>query len=306
VQTDVERNQMAPQNEGVGDQRRSDDRQADAERELLTSGTVNGVVLETRYVPVPDDLGRVGSVVGISTDITERRRSEQQIAFLAYHDPLTGTANRARLDERLELAVRQAKRIALGVAVMFIDLDDFKLVNDTLGHSGGDIILRQSAERLMGALRGTDLLIRPDQEQYESDLLARHGGDEFVVLLTELKEPAVGGAEAVAERLLAALDSPFVAKAHQFQIGASIGISALGRDAVDAAGLLENADAAMYEAKRLGRGSFAHADAKRPVAAAAELTLSHRSAGPWRRESSTSLTSRLSSCPAAGSWPSRR
>ena len=296
---------MAPQNEGVGDQRRSDDRQADAERELLTSGTVNGVVLETRYVPVPDDLGRVGSVVGISTDITERRRSEQQIAFLAYHDPLTGTANRARLDERLELAVRQAKRIALGVAVMFIDLDDFKLVNDTLGHSGGDIILRQSAERLMGALRGTDLLIRPDQEQYESDLLARHGG-EFVVLLTELKEPAVGGAEAVAERLLAALDAPFVAKAHQFQIGASIGISVLGRDAVDAAGLLENADAAMYEAKRLGRGSFAHADAKRPVATAAELTLSHRSAGPWRRESSTSLTSRLSSCPAAGSWPSRR
>ncbi|MEA2159127.1 MAG: hypothetical protein QOD66_1507 [Solirubrobacteraceae bacterium] len=251
-------------------------RRALAGEEVVTSGTVNGVVFETRYVPVRDELGRVGSVVGISTDITERRRSEQQIAFLAYHDPLTGTANRARLDERLELAVRQAKRIGLGVAVLFIDLDDFKLVNDTLGHSGGDIVLRQTAERLMGALRETDLLGRPDAEQYQSDLLARHGGDEFVVLLTELVEPAAVGAEAVAERLLLALDAPFLAKAHQFQIGASIGISVLGRDAVDAGGLLENADAAMYQAKRLGRGSFVHADAQRPVATAAELTLSHR------------------------------
>jgi diguanylate cyclase (GGDEF)-like protein/PAS domain S-box-containing protein len=251
-------------------------RRALAGEELLASGTMNDVVLETRYVPVRDATGQVESVVGITTDITERRRSEQEIAFLAFHDPLTGAANRARLAERLELAVRAAKRRELGVAVLFIDLDGFKIVNDSLGHSGGDIILRESAERLTRALRDTDLLGRIGPGGGEGDLLARHGGDEFVALLTELKEPAPAAAQAVAERLLAALDPPFIAGSHEFQVGASIGISVLGRDALDASALLENADAAMYQAKRTARGSFAHATVHRPSATATELTLSHR------------------------------
>jgi predicted signal transduction protein with EAL and GGDEF domain len=231
---------------------------------------------KTRYVPVRDDSGRVDSVVGISTDITERRRSEERITFLAYHDPLTSLPNRARLDERLELAVSQARRLDLSVAVLFIDLDDFKLVNDTLGHSGGDLILCACAERLAQALRETDFLGRAGAAERVGNLLVRHGGDEFVVVLTELREPTDVGAEAVAERLLNALDTPFIAGGQEFHVSASVAISVLGRDALDATALLANADAAMYQAKRRGRGSVAHAKLQRPAVSGAELTLSHR------------------------------
>jgi PAS domain S-box-containing protein len=247
-----------------------------AGEEFTTIGTLREMVFETRYVPVRDTAGQVESVVGLTTDITERRRNEKQITFLAYHDPLTGAANRARLTERLELAVRGAKRRALGVAVLFIDLDGFKLVNDTLGHSGGDIVLCESAERLTRALRDTDVVGRVGPGGSAGDLLVRHGGDEFVALLTELKEPAVASAEAVAERLLAAFDAPFITEAHEFHVGASVGISVLGRDAWDASALMENADAAMYQAKRTARGGFAHANLQRTPALATELTLSHR------------------------------
>jgi PAS domain S-box-containing protein len=257
-------------------------RRALAGNEVLVTGVVNDVVLETRYIPVRDDSGRIESVVGISTDITEQRRSEEQTAFLAYHDSLTGLANRARLDEHLDAAVSQAKRRNLSVALLFIDLDDFKLVNDTLGHAGGDLILRASAERMMQALRETDLLGRLHAGEGEGegegrgDLLARHGGDEFVVVLTELREPAHAGAQAVAERLLNALKEPFVSDAQEFQLNASVGISVLGRDADDSTALLENADAAMYQAKRRGRGSFAHAELQRPPVSGNERTLGHR------------------------------
>lgn len=247
-----------------------------AGEEFTTIGTVGEIVLETRYVPVRDAAGQVESVVGLTTDITERRRNEKQITFLAYHDQLTGAANRARLNERLELAVRGAKRRALGVAVLFIDLDGFKLVNDTLGHSGGDMVLCESAERLTRVLRDTDVVGRLGSGGGAGDLLVRHGGDEFVALLTELKEPVVASAEAVAERLLAALDAPFITEAHEFHVGASVGISVLGRDARDASALMENADAAMYEAKRTARGSFAHANLQRTPSLATELTLSRR------------------------------
>ena len=107
-------------------------------------------------------------------DITERKRAEEQVAFLAYHDKLTGLPNRALFEEMLETAIARARRHDLGVGVLFLDLDNFKLVNDSLGHHAGDELLRQLAERLRGCTR-------------ETDLVARQGGDEFLLLLADLE-----------------------------------------------------------------------------------------------------------------------
>src|SRR5207249_11732244 len=138
---------------------------------------------------------------GVMVDITERKRAEQQVTYLAYHDNLTGLPNRTMLEEALGLALARARRNGTEVAVLYLDLDDFKRINDSLGHGAGDDVLRQVAGRLQGAVR-------------ESDLVARHGGDEFLVLLDDL--PGAGDADPrraadisrmVAERVREALDA---------------------------------------------------------------------------------------------------
>jgi diguanylate cyclase (GGDEF)-like protein len=180
-------------------------------------------------------------MIGVSQDITERKRQEEEARFLAYHDTLTGLPNRRLLDDRLRQAVFAAQRRDARVALMVIDLDQFKQVNDALGHRAGDSVLREVANRIAGCLR-------------KADTLARHGGDEFVVVIPDVHQD--GDCQVVAEKILRALVPPFHVDGRDFTIGASIGLSLYPVDAGDGEALLRNADAAMYRAKQLGRNNF--------------------------------------------------
>ncbi|HET9722642.1 MAG TPA: EAL domain-containing protein [Actinomycetota bacterium] len=201
---------------------------------------------------IRNERGEPWLIQGVIFDITERKRAEEQVAFLAYHDKLTGLPNRALFEEMLELALARARRHDLGVGVLFLDLDNFKLVNDSMGHHAGDELLVELAERLRGCTR-------------ETDLVARQGGDEFLLLLSDLdrgssananKDAGVLVAESVAERVREALRAPFVLEGTEFYASGSIGISLYPQDALDAQSLLRNADTAMYESKRTDPGGF--------------------------------------------------
>ena len=174
-------------------------------------------------------------------DISERRRGEEQLAYLAYHDSLTGLPNRHMVEQQLDLALARARRAEGSAALMFVDLDDFKDVNDRLGHAAGDRLLAAVAARLRGVLRG-------------SDILARQGGDEFLVLIADLAEDAAPAAENVAVKLLEALREPFVVAGTEVRTTASIGLSLYPADASDTEALMRHADAAMYQAKAAGGG----------------------------------------------------
>jgi diguanylate cyclase (GGDEF)-like protein/PAS domain S-box-containing protein len=191
-----------------------------------------------------DEAGEPTALLSSGIDITERREAEQQIAYLAYHDSLTGLPNRALLAEHLELSLARARRTASAVALLYVDLDDFKLVNDSLGHAAGDQLLCQIAMRMQDRRR-------------ETDLLARQSGDEFLLLLSDVQGDAVTIARTAAEGILEALSRPFSLAGTDFHIGASIGIGVFPRDANDAEELLRHADAAMYQAKARGRNTVA-------------------------------------------------
>ncbi|HEY6966463.1 MAG TPA: PAS domain S-box protein [Burkholderiales bacterium] len=188
-----------------------------------------------------DASGRVYRMIGVSQDITDRKRQEEEARFLAYHDTLTGLPNRRLLDDRLRQAVFLAQRRDSRVAVMVVDLDNFKQVNDALGHRAGDAVLREASHRIAGCVR-------------KADTLARHGGDEFVVVIPDLHQD--GDSQVVAEKILHALEPPFQVDGRDFTIGASIGISLYPTDAGDGEGALRNADVAMYRAKQLGRNNY--------------------------------------------------
>ena len=198
-------------------------------------------VIAWRDTVIRDPDGSVTAVMSSGVDLTERRAAEEQIAYLAYHDSLTGLPNRALLQEHLELALARARRQGHAVALLYLDLDGFKLVNDSLGHPAGDELLCHVTMRLSERRRGMDLL-------------ARQGGDEFLLLLADLdRSEAEPTARRVAEGLLRALAKPFTISGAEFHIGASVGISLYPRDAADADELLRHADASMYEAKAAGR-----------------------------------------------------
>src|SRR4051794_13422356 len=177
-------------------------------------------------------------------DVSDRRRHEEHIERLAFQDALTGLPNRAQLESRLEKVARRARLDGDALALLYIDLDDFKLVNDSLGHPAGDELLKGVAARLTEVTR-------------EGDVLARRGGDEFLLMLTDLGSDPIGASQAVAQKLIDALGEPFTVRDAELWIGATVGISLLPRDAEDADGLLKNADAAMYQAKAAGRGRHA-------------------------------------------------
>jgi diguanylate cyclase (GGDEF)-like protein/PAS domain S-box-containing protein len=174
-------------------------------------------------------------------DVTERKETEDRIRRLAHHDELTGLPNRALLRDRLGQALELARREGGRVAVLLLDLDDFKSVNDTLGHPAGDALLRGIADRLGGIIRG-------------SDTLARLGGDEFALVQVEARQPA--GAAALAAKLLAALEAPLDLDGHEVHAAACLGVAVFPEDGADADGLLKNADLALYQAKAEGRGRF--------------------------------------------------
>ncbi len=183
---------------------------------------------------------------GVARDITDRKRAEEMISYQAYHDILTDLPNRILFKDRLGLAVIQAKRKLAELAVMFIDLDRFKLVNDTLGHVKGDELLQQAARRLKECLR-------------KGDTLARHSGDEFTIVLPELRDRA--DAKAIADKFQEVLQAPFDLDGHIVHISASIGIAVYPSDGDSIEELLRHADIAMYQVKAQGKNghSFYHA-----------------------------------------------
>lgn len=190
---------------------------------------------------ITDNDGNTTHYAGLFTDITQNRKNEEQIRQLAYYDALTGIPNRRLLEDRLEHAIRHAHRRGSLLAVMFMDLDHFKHVNDRLGHAAGDELLLQFTNRVQSCLR-------------EDDTLARLGGDEFIVLLPDLEQ--VNDAYQVAERLIARNQEPYHINGEALRVGSSIGISLYPQDGTTSSELLQGADIAMYRAKQDGRNLF--------------------------------------------------
>ena len=208
-------------------------------RSLTKSGRV--IWQSVTGVPVFDAAGNLTGYRGTGADITARKHAEERIEYLATRDALTGLPNRALLADRANQAILTAARSRGGLALLFLDLDRFKLVNDSLGHAAGDALLRAVAERLGGTLR-------------RDDTLARLGGDEFVLLWNGLKSSQ--DATTLAQRALAILARPFTIEGRTLSVTASIGISVYPDDGRDFGELLKNADAATNHAKDTGRNSF--------------------------------------------------
>lgn len=211
------------------------------------------------FVPILDKNGSVGKLMGITEDITERKQAEDQVRKFAFYDTLTQLANRRLLNDHLELAMAASKRSGLYGAVMFLDLDNFKPINDTYGHDVGDLLLVEAAHRITRCVR-------------EMDTVARFGGDEFVVLLCELdenKELAVAHAGIVAEKLRATLAQPYFPvhqhaasrEVKQYPCTASIGVTLFIGHEVSQKDVLKRADMAMYQSKEKGRNQINFFDA---------------------------------------------
>jgi diguanylate cyclase (GGDEF)-like protein/PAS domain S-box-containing protein len=205
-------------------------------------------------VVMHDEIGEPTHVHGVMLDITQRKEAEEQIAFLAYHDKLTGLPNRVLFDELLELSLARARRHELGVAVISLDIDNFKLVNDSLGHEAGDDLILKLSERLCEATRETDLVARP-------------GGDEFLMLLSDLElvgpipgsDSAAMVSESVAARIQTSLQQPFEVAGTELYVTASLGISLFPSHGETTETLLKHADNAMFRSKQAGPGgSFMH------------------------------------------------
>ena len=221
-------------------------------RVVLAGGTVRHVHQQVEVVEHQSD-GCAARLAGALHDITLRKDAEEQIRRLAYFDPLTGLPNRLLFSEQLLKAISQAERHGRRVAIMFVDLDNFKRVNDTLGHKAGDELLRVASSRLGSALRAHDTVSRQYSEQAPHSI-ARLGGDEFTVLLTDLPDPEI--AASVAGRLVRALAEPITVQSTEVFVGGSIGVAVYPEDGTDIDTLLMNADTAMYRAKAAGRGGF--------------------------------------------------
>lgn len=191
--------------------------------------------------------------VGTVQDITEMKNAESKIRYLAFYDSLTGLANRSLFRKHWLKIQALAERTHQNIAIMFIDLDHFKQINDTLGHTTGDQVLIMVAERLKATLRNSDVISRPQHESGGS-MISRVGGDEFTLLATNLKSPE--HAAKLAERLIEVLSKPLEIKDQRLNLSASVGISIYPDDGSDIDTLLKHADTAMYEAKNRGRNNY--------------------------------------------------
>lgn len=199
------------------------------------------VWIEARTNRVINDQGELDHYLVVSRDITERKRFEEKLKEIALHDPLTGIPNRKLFQERLKQAITEAERYHRKLAVMYMDMDKFKYINDTYGHETGDELLKQFSKRVQNCLR-------------ESDTLARQGGDEFTILLSEITDEQ--DSVMIAERILESLQDLWVIGENVFKTTSSIGISIYPNDGTSASELLKHADLAMYEAKEAGRNIF--------------------------------------------------
>ena len=203
------------------------------------SGHAVWVMTNAQYVH--DDQGAIIGIEGTTRDISERRRAQERIDFLAHHDPLTELPNRLLFKDRFECALVHDERSGTRTALLFIDLDRFKPINDQHGHHVGDLVLREVAERLTTCVRGTDTV-------------SRQGGDEFLVALTDMR--GRDAAIQVANKVLAALNRAFVVDGQPMTLSASIGIVVCPDDGKDFEDLLRKADTAMYRAKHAGGNTF--------------------------------------------------
>ena len=207
----------------------------------------------------------------IMRDITERKRTEQQLEFLASYDALTGLPNRTFFRRKFESTLAFAKSEGRALALLFLDLDRFKQINDTLGHSIGDELLRAVANRLQEVVRGGDYVARPNPTGSQL-ALSRFGGDEFTILLSSLTDPQDAGI--VAKRMLSALAEPIVLHGRNFFATMSIGIATYPADAADVETLMRNADLAMYQTKNRGGNGFQFYNASMNTAALRKQQLS--------------------------------
>src|SRR5712691_4466233 len=200
-----------------------------------------------------DETGRVVSLSGTLQDITERRHTEEKVRQLAYFDSLTGLANRECFKEHLAQAIALARHYHRQLAILFLDLDNFKRINDTLGHNVGDLLLKAVAARLRACVRASDAVTRLETVE-SNEQVARLGGDEFTILLSE-----VGSSEdaaRVAQRMLDTLSTPLTVGGHEVFITPSMGIAMFPQDGEDVDSLLKHADMAMYYAKHCGKNLY--------------------------------------------------
>jgi diguanylate cyclase (GGDEF)-like protein/PAS domain S-box-containing protein len=200
-----------------------------------------------------DDQMKALSIVGTAQDITDRKQSEREIHRLAYFDSLTGLPNRVLFKDRIEQALLHARRYRTTLATLFLDLDRFKVINDTLGHNIGDLLLKSVADRLAESVRYSDSVSRAVGKE-ENHSLARLGGDEFTVLLTNLRD--VQDAGTVARRIVESLAQSFSIEGREIFVTVSVGIAIFPVDGDSVDALLKNADSAMYHAKEEGRNNF--------------------------------------------------
>ena len=213
---------------------------------------------ELSLAPIREANGTLMNTVGVLVDITERKADVELLSYLAYNDPLTRLPNRRLFHDRLTQAIAQAQRHESGVAVLFLDLDNFKIINDTLRHHAGDQLLKAVGERVSGCLR-------------KSDTAARVGGDEFTVVLPEVDAPQ--DAAAVAQKIIDSLKLPFQVNGLELFVSGSVGIALYPADAQDVEALVKAADAAMYHAKAQGRSQFQFYSERFNAAAVERLAL---------------------------------
>ena len=219
---------------------------------ILVGRDGNETAIEHSAAPIHDRQGNILGAVIVFRDVIVSRERRLQMLHLAEHDALTDLPNRLLLNDRLARAIALARRYGRRLAVLFLDCDRFKHINDTLGHAVGDQVLRSIAKRLTTCVR-------------ESDTVSRHGGDEFLVLLSEIDHPV--DAEAIGQKIVASIAEPHFVSGHELQLTASVGIALYPEDGQDAQSLIMRADTAMYHAKNTGRNrvGFYRADMEAPA-----------------------------------------
>ncbi|MEO8001849.1 MAG: diguanylate cyclase, partial [Arenimonas sp.] len=197
--------------------------------------------IEDSASPIHDLSGNLAGAVIVFHDVSETKAMSMKMTHLAHHDFLTNLPNRVLLNDRIAQAIANAKRNGTKLALLFLDLDNFKNINDSLGHATGDMLLKSVANRLVGCVR-------------DCDTVSRQGGDEFVILLTESKDE--NNASLTAEKIITAMTLPHLLSRREFHITPSIGISIYPSDGLNAGNLIKNADTAMYHAKDKGRNNY--------------------------------------------------